>query len=69
MKPSRRKKVREAREKPAYIADLEKTISSHLGTRVQIDEKRGGGGKMTIEFYSHEDFERLASLLEIPLPR
>jgi len=69
VKPSSAKKVREAKERPAHLVDLEKTMGSHLATRVQINEKRGGSGKITIEFYSHEDFERLASLMEIPLPR
>lgn len=63
------KKVREPKERPAHLVDLEKTFASHLGTRVHISEKRGGSGKITIEFYSHEDFERLSSLMEIPLPR
>jgi len=57
------------REKPAYITDLETTFASHLGTRVAIKEKRGGKGQITIEFYSHEEFERLAALMQIPLPR
>lgn len=67
-----RKKPKEAKpekERPAYIVDLENSIATHLGTKVGIEEKRGGKGKITIEFYSHEDFERLASLMRIPLPR
>jgi len=36
---------------------------------VSIVEKRGGKGRITIEFYSHDDFERLASMMHIPLPR
>lgn len=61
--------LRRRREKPAYLADLEKALAGHLATRVAIDEKRGGKGRITIEFYSHEDFERLASLMHLPLPR
>lgn len=55
--------------KPAHIVYLENAFAKHLGTKVQIDEKRGGKGKMIIEFYSHEEFERLAELMHIPLPR
>jgi ParB family chromosome partitioning protein len=55
--------------KPSYVVDLEKAFSSHLGTKVAIDEKRGGKGRITVEFYSHDDFERLAELMNIPLPR
>jgi ParB family chromosome partitioning protein len=57
------------REKPAYITDLENAFASHLGTKVLIDEKRGGKGKITVEFYSHDDFERLAELMNVKLPR
>jgi ParB family chromosome partitioning protein len=57
------------REKPPHISFLESALSQHLATRVTIEEKRGGKGKMIIEFYSHEDFERLSSLMQIPLPR
>jgi ParB family chromosome partitioning protein len=57
------------KSKPAHIDFLEKALSSHLSTRVTIEEKRGGKGKMVIEFYSHDDFERLAELMHIPLPR
>ncbi len=63
------KGIKPAKQRPAYVVDLEDKLSSHLGTKVHIDEKRGGKGKMTIEFYSHDDFERLASLLHLPLPR
>ncbi len=57
------------KEKPAYLADLEKAFAQYLGTRVAIDEKRGGKGRISIEFYSYDDFERLASLMHVPLPR
>lgn len=57
------------KERPAYIVDLERALSNHLSTKVIVDEKRGGKGKLTIEFYSHDDFERLAALMQIPLPR
>ena len=60
---------RPAKEKPAYLADLERAFSQHLGTRVSIDEKRGGKGRIAIEFYTYDDFERLASLMRVPLPR
>lgn len=64
-----RSKRRSRREKPAHIRVLENTFSQHLSTRVAIDERRAGKGKIVIEFYSHDDFERLAALLNIPLPR
>jgi ParB family chromosome partitioning protein len=64
-----RKKRTQPVQKPAHIVYLENAISKHLGTKVLLDEKRGGKGKITIEFYSHEEFERLTELMHIPLPR
>lgn len=61
--------ARRHKEKPAYLADLEKAFAQHLATRVSIEEKRGGKGRIQIEFYSFDDFERLAGLMHIPLPR
>jgi ParB family chromosome partitioning protein len=61
--------ARRHKEKPAYLADLEKAFAQHLGTRVMIDEKRGGKGRIQIEFYSYDDFERLAGLMRVALPR
>lgn len=57
------------KEQAPHISFLENAISRHLSTRVTLEEKRGGKGKLTIEFYSHEDFERLAELMNIPIPR
>ena len=68
-RPKRAQAREEKKERPAYLRDLENTFSSHLGTKVSIIEKRGGKGRITIDFYSHDDFERLASMMHIPLPR
>lgn len=61
--------ARRHKEKPAYLADLEKAFAQHLGTRVTIEEKRGGKGRLQIEFYSYDDFERIAALMNVSLPR
>lgn len=66
---SRKPKRREKREKPAHIRLLESAFSQHLSTRVAIEERRAGRGRIVIEFYSHEDFERLAQRMSIALPR
>lgn len=58
-----------AKEKAPHLTYLENAMSNHLGTRVVIDEKRGGKGKITVEFYSHDDFERLAEMMNLPIPR
>jgi ParB family chromosome partitioning protein len=65
----RSSKDRPRKEKPTHIDFLEKSMSSHLSTRVTVEEKRGGKGKIVIEFYSHDDFDRLTELMHIPIPR
>lgn len=42
----------------AAIADLEKRLGEHLGTRVRI-RSRGGKGTMTVAFYSFDHFDDL----------
>jgi len=52
--------------KPAHIVDLENSLTSQLGTKVLIDTKRNGKkGKITIEFYSLNDFDRILEQLGI----
>ncbi|MFH1755701.1 MAG: ParB/RepB/Spo0J family partition protein, partial [Candidatus Latescibacterota bacterium] len=64
------KRTRRAEKtKPPHISFLENAISQYLATKVSIDEKRGGKGRMIVDFYSHDDFERLCELMQIPLPR
>ncbi len=50
------------------IVNLEEELSRAIGTRVNIAEATGGGkkgnkGKINIEFYSADDFERIRALL------
>ena len=52
------------RQKASNILELESTLSSQLGTRVAIDtRKTGQRGKITIEFYSLREFERITDRL------
>jgi len=44
--------------KPAHIVDQENILSSALGTKVEIRES-AGGGRIVVEYYSGEDFERI----------
>ena len=57
------------KDRPPHIVLLESALSQHLSTRVAIEERRGGKGTIVVEFYSHDDFERLAELMNLPLPR
>ena len=46
-----------------YIQDLEDNIQEKLGTKIKI-KKRGTAGKITIDFYSEEEFEKIIGLLK-----
>jgi ParB family chromosome partitioning protein len=49
-----------ARSKPAHILDLENKLTSHLGTRVGIETRKNSQrGKIVIEFYSLDEFDRI----------
>jgi ParB family chromosome partitioning protein len=43
---------------PAYKR-IEDNMASHFSTKVKIDRKRNGKGKITIEFYNDSDLERI----------
>ena len=55
-------------EKPEdiHFANLEQDLSKHFGTKVQI-RRRGQKGRVELEFYSHEDLDRLLNLLKVNL--
>lgn len=58
------KQEKAPREKPAHIRDLESKLGSQLGTRVHIETGRGGKrGKIVVEFFSVEEFERLTETM------
>lgn len=49
-----------ARSRPAHIVDLENKLSMELGTKVYIETRKNGQrGKIVIEFYSLDDFDRI----------
>ena len=46
--------------KAAHIFDLENKLGSELGTKVTIETRKNGQrGKIIIEFYSLDDFDRI----------
>ncbi len=52
--------------KPPHIIDLENQLSRQLGTRVTIEtRKRGHRGKIVIEFYSLDEFDRLTERIGV----
>ncbi len=57
---SPQQKKNSLKSKPPHISDLENKLTSQLGTKVNIDtQKNGQRGKIVIEFYSIDEFERL----------
>ena len=60
---SERDKTKKVVYKSAHIRDLEERLRRALGTRVRIAEGRGRG-KIVIEFYSNDDFDRILEKLE-----
>jgi len=56
--PTRRVQPR----KTSQVQALEAELRSHLGTKVSIQDKRGKG-RIQIEYYSHEEFERILDVL------
>lgn len=47
----------------AVYYDIEENLKQKLSTKVSITSKGNGSGKIEIEFYSHEDLEKLMDLL------
>jgi len=50
------------RTKPSHIIDMENRLGRYLGTKVRIDtNKNGQRGRIVIEFYSLDEFDRIAA--------
>lgn len=47
----------------AVYQNIEENLKQKLSTKVSITSKGNGAGKIEIEFYSHEDLEKLMDLL------
>ena len=43
--------------------DIEEKLKQTLGTKVEISSKGNGAGKLEIEFYNHDDLDRIIELL------
>jgi len=51
-------------EPPAYIQGLTDRLGSYLGTRVTINPRRGGGGRVVLEYGDDEELGRLVETIE-----
>lgn len=63
-KPKAEKAKIEKNKNLEYIyQNTAERIKESLGTKVNISAKENGSGKIEIEFFSHEDFDRLVELI------
>lgn len=64
----KQKPAEEKQTKEAYIIDLESRLQSILGTKVSIEpKKKGNRGRIIIDYYSLDDFERLTERIGLPV--
>ena len=61
-KPERKKK-KENESLTAVYQSLEERLKETLGRKVSISSRENGNGKIEIEFYGHEDLDRLMEYL------
>lgn len=63
-KPIKVKKAAESDKSLEIVyQDIEENLKQKLSTKVAITSKGNGAGKIEIEFYSHEDLDKLIDLL------
>lgn len=63
LKNPKEKKVKKVIENEFVYKDLEEKIKSVIGTKVNINPKAKGKGKIEIEYYSNDELERIFELL------
>lgn len=61
-KPAKEKKAKDTKLEVIY-QDIEEKLKQKLGAKVVINSKGNGAGKMEIEFYTHDDLEKLVDML------
>jgi ParB family chromosome partitioning protein len=63
-KPEKEKKeVPEDKSLEIIYRDVEEKLRQSLGTKVSISSKGNGSGKLEIEFYNHDDLDKIIELL------
>lgn len=63
-KPVKENKIPKKDEKLEIIyGEIEEKIKQSLSTKVAISSKGNGSGKIEIEFYSHDDLEKITDKL------
>lgn len=61
-KPAKTKKLDDKAMQAIYL-DIEEKLKQKLSTKVAVTSKGEGTGKIEIEFYSHEDLERILDMI------
>ena len=62
-KETRKKTVKTDSNLDAIYREYEEKLKKSVGTKVAITAKGNGAGKLEIDFYSHDDLDRITSLL------
>jgi ParB family chromosome partitioning protein len=63
-RPTKSASAKSTTASPPHRADLERRLSDHLGTKIQIRPgKQKGSGRLVIEFYNFDQFEGLMQKL------
>lgn len=57
------KKAADNKTMEAIYLDIEEKLKTRLSTKVTVTSKGNGAGKIEIEFYNHEDLDRLIDLM------
>lgn len=58
-----RKESAEDKSLDVIYQDIEEKLKQSLGTKVSITSKGNGAGKLEIEFYTHDDLDKMIDLL------
>ena len=62
--PSAEPPARSRTTKPAYLRDVEERLTRAVGTKVSVQPgRRKHSGRITVEYYSLDDFDRIAAAL------
>lgn len=63
LKNPKKEKVKPVLENDFIYRDSEEKLKSKMGTKVNVNNKANGKGKIEIEYYSEKEFERIFDLL------
>lgn len=62
-KPEKQTQKKENQTIQAIYQDIEEKLKQKLSTKVMVTSKGEGSGKIEIEFYNHEDLDRLLDII------